>query len=140
MTTPVTQRQDNDCGIAALAMMFGTKFSEMNAIVRSDFDRRRATFDGMTEKDFSRIITTMGDTMRQWCVGPKNRQAVIDRLQGRPAILIVPGRGYNPDEDAHALYWDGLRCYDPSPGGRYCPTGQTAFPALLRALVLDSDK
>lgn len=136
----IKQRRSNDCGIVALAMLFDMSYTDMNKLVRAQAAARDEPFDG-TPHYYSRGVGhLLGDPVRVWLVGEGNRTECTQKLIGRPAVLVVPAKGF-PGE-YHALYWDGKLIYDPmgiDPPWHYGRKGILAFKVYEEAWVLDSD-
>lgn len=129
----IFQQHDNDCGIAALAMMFDHPYSDMHWLVTTQARCAGEPFDGTYGKYAKRIGAFLGHTVRLQSVHPENRESITSALRGHPAILVVPAN--DGSQDYHAVYWDGKTLFDPSPSCRYGMRGQKAFKVFTEAWI-----
>lgn len=135
-TRCIEQRESNDCGMAALAMLYGIPYSAARALVLA---AEEGVFDGTTIDHARSIGQAMADPVRVWYCHPANRDTLVRRLNDRPAILVVPSRDHKATGDWHALYWTGKYILDPSPTGKYGRKGLKALKVFIEAWVLASD-
>lgn len=135
-TTLVEQRRNNDCGIAALAMLYSIPYEHAECLVLS---AEKAVFDGTTIDHARSVGKAMGDPIRIWRRTKCNLPVLVSRLTGRPAVLIVPAKDHRVSGDWHALYWNGKHVFDPSPTGKYGKQGVKALKTLTECWVLQSD-
>lgn len=126
----VIQRQDDDCGIAALAMLLQIPYSRVR---KAAIALGHTVSNGCTTDDFKRISASLGASLKVWHIGPKNYAQTVGRLENKPAILIVPAIG-SPG-DWHAVYWTGAVCLDPDPRRGYSLDGLDALVGFKTALV-----
>jgi len=135
-TRYVQQRGTNDCGIAALAMLYEIPYHTSRDLVLA---AETGIFDGTTI-DHARVVgTAMADPCRVWYCTAANRDLLIERLRGRQAILVVPAKDFKVSGDYHALYWTGKYVLDPSPYGKYGRKGVKALKTFIEAWVLHSE-
>lgn len=131
----IIQKNGSDCGIASLAMLYGTSYSAMRRVVTKELGVPVGEA-GMSEKDFRRAGVAMGDPLVRWACGPKTRDRTIARVYGVPAILILPALGTDPDPRwVHACGWDGWRLLDPGWGIQYPKDTNLHSAGLLHAWV-----
>lgn len=138
-TKRIRQKQSSDCGVACLAMLLELPYKTVKeaayALKRKQGYSGRS-FPGLSYNDDKELTAMFGECMKIWWVGKKSRKAVIKRLQGRKAILCVPGMNQRKPEELHAVYWDGDHLYDPTPGRGYIKDGAHAFSVMFYAAVL----
>lgn len=132
-TRLIEQRFDNDCGIAALAMLVGISYEHSSDLV---LKAGRKPFDGTTSDHARRLGRAVGQPLKVWYVSAKNRETVLQRLKKRPAVLVVPAQDYASSGDWHALYWTGSRVLDPSPVRKYGARGAKALKLLREVWVI----
>lgn len=138
----ILQRNLSDCGVASLAMLYGTTYPAMKRVM--DKLKIDVVKKGTSAADFRAVGEAMGDPVVQWVIGPKTYQRVLKRLQsGIPALLIVqPSEDGNPyTEFTHAIGWSGTQILDPaaSPQYRYYPkTTDISTVLLYRVYVRQS--
>lgn len=135
-TTYIQQRLSNDCGIAALAMLYNIPYSAASKLVRN---AESGVFDGTTIDHARAVGLAMADPCRVWYCTPDNRAIVTEKLVGRQAILVVPAKDFKVSGDWHALYWTGKHVLDPSPYNKYGRKGAKALKTFIEAWVLESD-
>lgn len=114
MTIHIKQRSGNDCVLAAIAMAIGAsswqdawKEEDLQAVIDSrgvsDFEPWFARHHIEEYKDY-RHLYVHGDTMN----------TVKALLWRRRAILST--NSLNNDHGSHAVYWDGVKVFDPQEG------------------------
>lgn len=135
-TDYIEQRYSNDCGIAALAMLYDMPYE---VICRLVLKAERGQFDGTTIDHARFVGVQMNDPCRVWYSTPDTRPLLVGRLYGRQAILIVPAKDHRISGDWHALYWTGREVLDPSPVGKYGRKGIKALKVFVEAWVLSSE-
>lgn len=135
-TRYVQQRLSNDCGMAALAMLYEIPYSTARELVLA---AEPGIFDGTTIDHARSVGLAMADPARVWYCTPDNRDLLISRLAGRQAILVVPAKDFKVSGDYHALYWTGKYVLDPSPHGKYGRKGVKALKTFIEAWVLASE-
>lgn len=99
----IRQRYQNDCGVAAMAMFMGVTYEETVAMIRREFPDYQ-------EGEPTSVSTLVG------VLGANDDFPVLSRYRDarRPALLAC--YSYVEPTFGHAVYWDGERCWDPSPG------------------------
>lgn len=132
-TKLIQQKLSDDCGVAALAMLYDTSYTSMRKTIMSS----RKGWDGTTIDHARYAGALFSDPVRLWLVNADNRHQHTLNLKGRPAVLVVPAK--DKSGDWHAVYWDGRTLYDPSPQGKYGAKGVKALKTFIEAWVLESD-
>ena len=135
-TKLIQQRQSNDCGIAALAMLFDTPYNLMRNLV---LQAETGKFDGTTADHARSVGLAFGDPVRLWLCSDESRADIVSRLKGRPAVLVVPAKDHKESGDWHAVYWTGKEVLDPSPTGKYGRKGIKALKTFRECWVIESD-
>jgi hypothetical protein len=135
-TRLIEQKQSNDCGMAALAMLYEIPYSTARALV---LQAEKGKFDGTTIDHARNVGEAMADPVKVWYCTDESRPDVALRLLGRQAILVVPAADHKVSGDWHALYWTGRYVLDPSPTGKYGRKGIKALKTFKEAWVLQSE-
>lgn len=133
-TRLIEQKQSNDCGIAALAMLYEIPYSTARVLV---LEAEKGKFDGTTIDHARCVGEAMSDPCRIWYANPDNRDDLVTRLRDHQAILVVPAQ--DKSGDFHAVYWTGRIVLDPSPHGKYGRKGIKALKTFIEAWVLQSE-
>lgn len=131
----IFQKHSNDCGIAALAMLFGTSYTFMRRKVLEQAESRSEPFDGTTSTYVHGVALKLGRRIIVQRVPDFPVQTLAQNVRGYPAVLVCPA--LDGSEDFHAVYWDGKRVYDPSPGKRYGMAGAKALKSLHEVWILN---
>ena len=108
----IKQRRSNDCGIAALAMLFHCSYPAARKLVLESCRIRNESFDGTTVHHAKLVAEAFGQGLRWVRVKPGEATSVAGTLKGQPAVIVVPANDGSADH--HALYWDGYWIYDPA--------------------------
>jgi len=88
----IFQKHSNDCGIAALAMLFGTSYSFMRRKVLEQAESRSEPFDGTTSTYAHGIALKLG------------RRITVQRVQDFPVQTLAQNvKGY--PACSYALLW-----------------------------------
>ena len=135
-TRLVEQLQSNDCGMAALAMLYEMPYVVARSLV---LKAEKGHFDGTTIDHARFVGVQMNDPCRVWHCTSQNRSLLCERLNGRQAILVVPSKDHNESGDWHAVYWTGKYILDPSPHCKYGRKGIKALKTFIEAWVLSSE-
>lgn len=131
--TYIEQRYSNDCGIAALAMLYRQPYERICRLV---LKAEPGAFDG-TRFDHARAVgKSLRSACGMWGANPDSRPEVIKRLKGRAAVLIVPAKDHRISGDWHAVYWTGKEILDPSPTGKYGRKGIKALKTFVEAWII----
>lgn len=140
MTEHVIQRYMNDCGVACLSMLLDMPYIKLRAYILAHFQRRGCrTIPGLSAADNMILAAKLGVRLRFIAVDDDNRQDVIELLNGRRAIIGVPGRNNARPGDMHSVYWDGDNLYDPSPSCKYQKSGISAFTHMFAVEIAEKD-
>lgn len=134
---PVEQKQSNDCGIAALAMLFDSPYSLVRNLV---LQSSQEPFDGTTDDMAVTVGALLGSPVLVQRVKAQNRDKVAQTLRGRSAVLIVPAQDHKVSGDWHAVYWTGYAVLDPSPTGKYGRRGIKALKTFTEVWLLESEE
>lgn len=124
----IFQRHEDDCGIAALAMLFDTEYSYMRRKVLPIVKSRAGVFSGTSGDDAILVAAGMGLKLTVYAAEDFPVGVLAQSIQGHPAVLIVPAR--DGSDDWHAVYWTGKYLLDPSPGRRYGISGKKALKTM----------
>lgn len=135
-TAYVQQRTENDCGIAALAMLYQLPYETSRDLVLS---AEKSTFDGTTIDHARTVGLVMSDPCKIWYCTSTNRELLVSRLLDRQAILVVPAKDHRYSGDYHALYWSGRHVLDPAPFNKYGKAGIRALKSFIEVWVRASD-
>lgn len=80
-----------------------------------------------TPSNYARLASELlGRKLTVRYINDTNRAKVAKWLKDRPAILIVPAKGYRKNTEYHAVYWTGDRLYDPNGSRPYKIDGKRA--------------
>lgn len=138
----IKQRTSNDCGIASLAMLYQQPYSVIRKLILARHNKSTLhNYIGTTADDAKYVGEALGDPAKRWIVVPRNKADLLHRLIDRRAVLRVPGKPPNPDNEGHAVYWDGKHCFDPNGPDhvQYARNGAKALETLTECWVLSSD-
>lgn len=97
------QRHSDDCGVAAMAMFMGVTYEETIEMIQPMFPDYRPG----EPTSLSTIIGVLG-------ANDDFPVLTLYRDASRPALLAC--YSYVEPSFGHAVYWDGERVWDPSPG------------------------
>lgn len=128
MTELIEQKQSNDCGIAALAMLSGKPYTTVRRAVLSFNKGKFIGTDGVTAQ---KAMSSLGQGLRLRAVSAQNLESTRLYLKGRPAVLIVPENVHPASGEFHAVYWTGREVLDPSPNSKYGRKGLKALKVLV---------
>lgn len=99
----VPQRYQNDCGVAAMAMFMGVTYEATVEMIRA----LHPEYQAGEPTSLSTLVGVLGSN-DDFPVLTLHRDAT------RPALLCC--YSYVEPTFGHAVYWDGERAWDPSPG------------------------
>lgn len=129
----IQQRLKDDCGIAALAMLYDVPYQFVRNIILTDRD----TWDGTSEDHAKALGLILGDPLRVWRVTDANRKYLASDIRGRSCVLIVPAN--DKSADLHAVYWTGYKLLDPAPQGKYGQRGIKALKTFKEVWIPESE-
>lgn len=118
----IKQKFDNDCGIAALAMLLNEPYTRVyRKMVSLGFK------DGTDYALATKYLTSVGRELKAYLeVTSGKRDGILEVMKSSRGILIVPAKDFKKNHSYHALYWDGKRVFDPSPIRPYGKCGVKA--------------
>jgi len=118
----IKQRQEYDCGVAALAMMLSLPYEEILTHFNTDF-----SVEGLSVDELCKVIRYYGE-----------KPFIHKTLHlTSPGILFVPS--YNHDASGHFVYWAGPgKLYDPSQDVCYNPLDD--MPLIISHILIPNSK
>lgn len=109
----IKQRNNNDCMLAAIAMVVGKQYDELWT---PEFVQRVVDGHGCNAELTAEALKIAGYhakvdywQVHTWDINDDAKRLLL----GRRAILSVPSLNFQ--HGSHAVAWDGLKAYDPSP-------------------------
>lgn len=123
----IHQRYDDDCGIAALAMLLEAPYETVYNMTRTLYP----DFNGMHFKMARVVCKHLGHSLACREVKPTLRWYWAEKFIDAPCVLICPEYGTSGMQDRHAVYWTGNKLLDPTPNNgkyrRYGKQGKKAW-------------
>lgn len=130
-TKLILQKTSNDCGIASLAMLYGCSYAKMRKMILTIAKLSGIKFDGTPSHYAKCVGLLVGQELRVEYIKIPTQENLRARYKGRPAVFVVPAKGYPKGTEYHAVYWDGYKIYDPNGLEHgFKPDGRTVFRRL----------
>ncbi len=129
-TKLILQKTQNDCGIAALAMLYNTTYTKMRGIIMTLSKLAGEPFDGTPSHLAQCVALLSGNKLRVERIKHPTQENLRARYKHRPAVFVVPAKGYPKGTEYHAVYWDGYKIYDPSGPNGFHSDGRVVFRRL----------
>jgi len=100
------QRQEWDCGLAALTSLLPLEYADVSAMARTLFDMKQVKRDGLLVRQMEELGTALGFTL-------KRIRKSKHYLEGRTGVLAFNYAGKRDKEGHWAVIKDGTHIVDP---------------------------